>query len=222
MHDTVNKKLPGKLIAILFVLPIFIACEGTKRPKRDFSNIKETKPLIPPVVQPAVTEKLSLVGKWQSGCVKDKDGLIESFNRTDEYTETEFKVTMDAGITETNCDLQSPIRVELAGTYSIGEAFDEGYQFNQVITKFMWTLSEAANVNYFNNNNICGYDDWVAGIGKDVISSDTCLKSTQIFDIVKIKNDALVFGDTNATQNANSNETRPTTWGPEDTYKKIP
>lgn len=196
------------MIALLSVLFLGSSCKR-KGPELEQAAPKEAAPEVVTPADAIVVDKLSIVGTWTSGCIKNEFGQINTFKSTNVYNENTFVINQDAGVTETDCTLDPSIKVLYEGTYVIGEALEDGFQIDMEFTKVTWTLTEAAVPAFFNDNALCGITNWETGVAQDVLSSTSCLKSKKVYDIVKIVGDKIGFGEPAGENDAMSPEGRP-------------
>lgn len=148
----------------------------------------------------------SLIGNWKSPCSDNSDVLMTYDDKTN---------TMRVSVYSDDCKTLVAY-VDSKRSYSLaGQNID--YAFQSV----MMTVVDQTIVDDFNSSKAFGKDNWalnvpqdVAGLSVDSTSSIYPKVGDKLFEIFKLSDSSLQFGDTSGADNGSTVELRPTTFDP--------
>ena len=139
-----------------------------------------------------------------------------------EYVDDEFAAS--AGFFgDTNCTYPL-FTARLLGGYSLGDTF---YAEDGQAATEMDTVTRAARiepvdqnfVSYMNESAMCGLTDWQVGEVQEIAD---CGLLGDVFDIVRVEEDAYYIGDATVSLDASSESRRPRTIDYTAAYRRLP
>ena len=100
----------------------------------------------------------------------------------------------------------------LAGTFSLGTAGESYTPIDQLFASRTMTPKTAEVAANWNKNKVCEFNDWIAGASKTFTMkecSGTFYFPVKVYDIFKITNSSVGFGDVTTDLDTSSSDKRP-------------
>ena len=141
-----------------------------------------------------------LIGSWGGECQISEVTESEKFTIT--FTNAEYSFT-STRYGDTSCTA-SLITMDGSskGTYKIGNEIiltsgETVKEIDFTFTQLIFAPKHQNVADYFNNNNQCGKNDWEVDVAADVSGCTDFVGSGTNYDIYKLKDGELFFGDEN-------------------------
>ena len=152
-----------------------------------------------------------LEGVWEIDCLFDTDGN-QYYIRSYSFRDNIFTGTVSI-YSDSKCSIAS-FTTDSIATFSIGNEtiLSTGETVKEIDRIFStWTLVAESDeiTSFFNTNSFCEKSDWIKGEKVDVINCSDLGASVNRYDIFKIEDNKLLFGDGD-TGDRKSKDTRPT------------
>jgi hypothetical protein len=133
------------------------------------------------------------------------------YNTTIKFSGTTIQVSI-AEWSQSSCTGTMQQEVILTGTFSLGTASETSTPIDQVFATRSMTPMTAEVAANWNKNKVCEFVDWIAGTSKTFAMkecSGTFYFPVKVYDIFKITNSSVGFGDVTTDLDTSSSDKRP-------------
>lgn len=138
--------------------------------------------------------QVNMNGTWESNCVNDiDDGESESESASLTVSGSSFTRTGNEWWDELNCPGTSDITTKIVGTITLGDDVTvekngsdvTAKELDGVFSSYVATCNSADVADELNDENACGFNNWVEGVPKDILGSN-CHPDSDFKDVIYI------------------------------------